>query len=76
MTTTGRFTIASTSRIATWPSGMIGRPISAPNTPGFVIGNVPPLISSGESVFVRAFSASSITDARQADQVPLLGSGG
>ena len=40
---------------------MIGVPISAPNTPGFVIVNVPPDISSGVSVFVRAFSARSIT---------------
>ena len=42
VTTTGRLTIASTSRIATWPSGMIGVPISAPKTPGLVMVKVPP----------------------------------
>ncbi len=73
VTTIGRFTIASTSRIATWPSGMIGVPISAPNTPGLVIVNVPPLISSGESVLVRALSASSITARERPTQVLLLG---
>ena len=52
---------------------MIGVPISAPKTPGFVIVNVPPLISSGVSVFVRARSARSITERERPTQVLLLG---
>ena len=52
VTTTGRFSIMPTPRIATCGCGMIGVPKSDPKTPGFVTVNVPPWISSG-------FSASS-----------------
>ena len=40
----GRFSIAPTPMIATCGWLMIGVPISEPNTPGFVIVNVPPAL--------------------------------
>ena len=73
VTTTSRFTMASTSMIATCGCGMIGVPISAPKTPGFVIVKVPPLISSGVSFLARARSARSTSAREQAEQVHLLG---
>ena len=58
-TTTGRFTIASRSRIPTWGWLMIGVASTAPNWPGLVIVNVPPWTSSGSSPPARARSATS-----------------
>ena len=43
VTTTGRLTIASRSRIATCGWLMIGVAMIVPNWPGLVIVNVPPL---------------------------------
>lgn len=47
VTTTGRFTTASASRIATWGWLITGVAMSEPYWPGFVMVNVPPRTSSG-----------------------------
>ena len=59
VTTTGRFSIVPTPRIATWGCGMMGVPKREPKTPGFVTVKVPPWISSGFSFLERARSARS-----------------
>ena len=43
----GRLRMPSVERIATWGWLMIGSVMNVPNGPGFVIVNVPPMISSG-----------------------------
>ncbi len=58
-TTTGRFSMVPTPRMATCGWLMIGMPNWAPNWPGFVIVKVPPCTSSGFSRFERARSATS-----------------
>ena len=59
--TTGRFSITPSPRIATCGWLMIGVPKSDPKTPGFVTVKVPPRSSSGPSRFERARSARSLT---------------
>ena len=61
VTTTGRLTIASRSRIATCGWLMIGVAAIAPNWPGLVIVNVPPRTSSGRRSPSRARPARSRT---------------
>src|SRR3954466_5538361 len=53
-TTKGRRCTPSVDRIATCGWLMIGNVSAVPNGPGFVIVNVPPVISSGPSFFDRA----------------------
>src|SRR3954467_15451636 len=72
-TTTGRFTIASRSRIATWGWLMIGVARTAPNCPGLVIVKVPPWTSSGWRVRSRARCATSASAARHALEAQPLG---
>src|ERR671934_103730 len=69
VTTTGRLTTASRSRIATCGWLMIGVASTAPYAPGFVIVKVPPLSSSGERRLPRARSARSLI--RPAIPVPV-----
>ena len=57
VTTTGRLTIASTSRIATCGWLMTGVAMIEPNWPGFVIVNVPPRTSSGVELRAPARAA-------------------
>ena len=52
--TTGRFTTASKSRIATWGRLMIGVAMIEPYCPGLVIVKVAPCTSSGESCRARS----------------------
>ena len=59
--TFGRFSIAPMPRIAVVGTGMIGVPMSEPNTPGFVIVNVASWTSSGRSFFARARVARSFS---------------
>src|SRR5215208_2906112 len=59
VTTTGRFTTASRSRMAICGWLMIGVASTAPKAPGLVMVKVPPLSSSGESCFLRARCATS-----------------
>ena len=65
VTTTGRLTIASRSRIATCGWLMIGVAMIEPYCPGFVIVNVPPRTSSGVSSPARARLARSLMRAGQ-----------
>ena len=64
MTTTGRLTTASRSRIATWGWLMIGVAMIVPYWPGLVIVNVPPRTSSGVSS-PRARPAGQVVDPRR-----------
>ena len=66
VTTTGRLTTASTSRIATCGWLMTGVAMSVPNWPGFVIVNVPPRTSSGTSSPARARAREVADPPRQA----------
>ena len=60
VTTTGRLTTASRSRIATCGWLMTGVAMIEPNWPGLVIVNVPPWTSSGRSWRERAARARSL----------------
>ena len=59
LTTTGRFSMPPTPRMATCGWLMMGKPITVPKTPGLVMVKVPPCTSSGESFLARARSARS-----------------
>ena len=76
VTTTGRLTIASRSRIATCGWLMTGVAMIEPNCPGFVIVNVPPRTSSGASARARARFATSRMRAAEALDAEVLGVGG
>ena len=71
--TTGRFTIASRSRIATCGWLMIGVASTAPNWPGLVIVKVPPLHVVGLSAPARARSATVGDRRRHALEAEALG---
>jgi hypothetical protein len=56
----GRFSMEPVPRMADVPSGMTGMPTTVPSTPGFVMENVAPWISSGLSLRSRARAARSL----------------
>jgi hypothetical protein len=69
---TGFFSIAPVPRIAAVPSGMMGMPTTVPSTPGLVIENVAPWISSGLSFRSRARCAEVGDATRHAGEVEFI----